>query len=339
MLAAYTNLKNAQKLKKELIDKKLMHKDYLSVKEMDLIYFPLKSKSKLTQGEIKDVKFKFPAIVKKPTIEQLLDGKMSNKEIKLLPKSQEIVGDILILEIPEELKQYEKIIAQAYLNLKDNIKTVVKKAEEHSGVYRLRKLKHLAGERKKETIHRENGIILKLGLEKTYYSARSSGERLRIAKQVQDNEEVMVMFSGAAPFPLVIVKNAQPKKVYGVEINPEAHIYALENVELNNMEDRINLYLGDVRIKLPQIKKKYNRIVMPLPMTGEEFLGLALKYCQDKGTIHLYAFINETEIENEAKRIKKYCQDSGYKVKILNKVKCGQFSPGIFRTCFDIKLT
>jgi tRNA (guanine37-N1)-methyltransferase len=338
MLVARSELKNAQKLKQILVKKELLDPNYLLIKELGRIYFPVKKKVKLSVGEIIDSKMKFQKKEVPPKIEDLLKNKLSKKEIKLIPRSQEIVGKIMILDIPEELKSRDKMIAQAYLEMNDHVETVVRKEQFHEGEYRLRKVKILAGEKTKETIHYENGVKIKLDLEKTYFSARSANERLRVSRLVKSGEEVLVMFSGAAPYPLVIAKNSDVKVIYGIEMNPLAHQYALENVSLNKLDEKIAIFEGDVRVILPKIKKKFDRIVMPLPKTGELFLPLALKKIKLGGIVHLYAFLDEAEIDKEAKKIREICKGARKTVRILRKVKCGQFSPRVFRICFDIKI-
>jgi tRNA (guanine37-N1)-methyltransferase len=338
MLAAYTKLKNAQKVKQFLANKELLSPIYLPIKELGYIYFPIIKKVKVVSAKVVNTKFSFPKKETEPTVDDLLKKQLTVKESKLIPRSQEIVGKIMVLEVPEQLEKKEKVIAEAYLKANKHIETVVKKKQIHSGEYRLRKVKILSGKRSKETVHQENGVKIKLNLEKTYFSARSANERLRIAKQVKKDESVLVMFSGAAPFPLVIAKNSLPKMIYGIEINPLAHQYALENVKLNNFDNKIRIFEGNVREILPKIRIKFDRIVMPLPKTGEEFLDIALKKCKVNGMIHLYAFLSESDLVNERKKIKQICQDHKHSVRILRTVKCGQFSPKTFRICFDIKV-
>jgi len=338
MLAVETELKNAQKVKQFLQQRDLLNTDYLPIKELERIFFPITKEIKVPNGKVIKSKLSFPKKEIAPRIEELLKSKLSPKEIKLIPRSQEIVGSIMVLEVPEELKSKEKIVAEAYLEINDHVHTVVKKEQIHSGDYRLRKVKVLAGKKTKETEHYENGVRIRLDLEKTYFSARSGTERLRIARLVKPNEEVLVMFSGAAPFPLVIAKNSKAKVVYGIEMNPLAHQYALENVSLNKLDDKVAIFEGDVRKILPKIKKKFDRIAMPLPKTGEQFLDLALSKIKLGGMVHLYAFLNEKDIDNEANKVKEICKQNKYAVKILRKVKCGQFSPSVFRVCFDIKV-
>ena len=338
MLAVYTELKNAEKVKNFLIAKKNFNTDYLPVKEFGLIYFPIVRKIKVPKAKVVNTKFKFPAKDVPLTIDGLLKGKLTAKEMKLVPRSLEVVGKIMILEVPEELKKKEKLIAEAYLKQNKNVETVAKKEEIHSGEFRLRKIKILAGRKSKETVHFENGVKIKLNLEKTYFSARSGNERLRIARLVKKGEEVLVMFSGAAPFPLVIAKNSLAKVIYGIEINPSAHQYAVGNVGLNKFDDRIAVFFGDVNKILPGMKKKFDRVVMPLPKTGEQFLGLALKKVKAGGFVHLYAFLDEKEIDSEAKKIRGICKQNKKECRVVRKVKCGQFSPGVFRICFDLKI-
>ncbi len=338
MLAAYTKLKNAEKVKQFAARHEAINFDYHPVKELDHIFFPLKKKIKIPSAEIVDTKFRFPAKEKLLTVEEALKGKLTEAEINSIPKSQEIVGDIMILEIPEEMQKKEKIIAEAYLKANRQVRTIVRKQEMHTGVYRTRKVKVLAGKNAKETIHHENGIKVKVHLEKTYFSARSGNERLRIARQVKKGETVLVMFSGAAPYPLVIAKNSPAKMVFGIELNPEAHQLALENVALNALEKKIRVLSGDVRKIMPKLKQKFERVVMPLPKTGEQFLDLALEKSKKNSLVHLYAFLGEEDIENYAKKIKEICKKMKHPVKVLRKVKCGQFSPGIFRVCLDLKV-
>ncbi|MBT4539495.1 class I SAM-dependent methyltransferase family protein [Candidatus Woesearchaeota archaeon] len=332
MYAAYTELKKAEKVKLYLAKHNLFNQDFLPVRELGHIYFPLRKRAKVPHAEITKPKFKFPQKPLKLTVESLLKNKLTTKQLKLLPKSQELVGTILVLEIPEELEKKEKIIAEAYLKVTHHVNTVVKKTKIHHGQFRLRGVKILAGKRTKETTHYENGIKLQLHLEKTYFSARTANERLRVSKQVKKNEQVLVMFAGCGPLPLVIAKNTEAKDIYSIELNPFAHQYALKNEELNKIHNW-HIFHGDVKDILPKWKRKFNRIAMPLPKTGEEFLPIAIKRCKKGGIIHLYAFLNENDLSKEVRRINK-----AYSVKVLRKVKCGQFSPNVYRICFDLKV-
>lgn len=338
MLAAATELRYAEKVRRFLTQKVLLHPDFLLVKELGYIYFPLQKKARVPHATIVNTKFSFPGKKRPLTIDELLHGKLTAKELSLLPHAQEVVGTILILEIPPALEKKEKLIAEAFLKANQHLSTVVKKQEMHEGTYRLRKVKVLAGKKTKETVHLENGVQINVHLEQTYFSSRLANERLRIAQQIKPGEQVLVMFSGVAPYPLVFARRSPAALVYGVEINPLAHQYAVENVVLNKLQEKIHLFVGDVREVLPKIRKKFDRIVMPLPKTSEQFLDVALSKAQVGTMIHLYAFLEDEAIAAEKKKIQAICKQLGRSVRILRTVTCGQFSPYVFRICFDMRV-
>jgi|TARA_Y100000310_G_scaffold253767_1_gene260707 tRNA (guanine37-N1)-methyltransferase len=254
---------------------------------------------------------------------------MLKKEIiNKIPKSYDIVGDILIFsDFPKELKKQEKEIGKYLIDNIKNINVVAKKSKYYSGKYRTPKLKILAGEKRKETIHKENGVKIKINPEKAYFSIRSSTERLRIAKLIKKPESVLVMFSGVSPFPLTIAKHSKAKEIYGIEINKHAHKYAEENIKLNKFSN-IKVFKGNVKKVLPKINKKFDRIIMPLPKNSEEYFDLALRYLKPKGTIHMYVFEREENFKKIKEKYKKY------NIKII---KAGSPSPGTYRISLDIQ--
>ncbi len=88
---------------------------------------------------------------------------------------------------------------------------------------------------------------------------------------------------------------------------------------------------------MPKINKKFNRILMPLPKGGENFLELALKHIKNKGMIHFYDFMHEDEFYKAEEKVKKACEKLKKKCRILNIVKCGQYAPGFYRVCADFE--
>lgn len=246
--------------------------------------------------------------------------------------SYDIVGDLIIINDIIKKKQAEKL-----LKAHKNVKVVLAKTKKYSGKFRLPKLKIIAGEKRKETVHKENNIRLKLNPEKVYFSPRMSTERKRIFLQVKPKENILVMFSGCAPYPCVIAKNTKAKEIYGIEINPIAHKYALENLKLNKINN-VKLFLGDVKKVIPKLKKRFDRVLMPLPKGGEDYTNIALKAVKKKGIVHFYDFLREDDFDKALKKIDKACKKKKKKYKILNLVKCGQFSPRVYRVCVDFRV-
>jgi len=269
-------------------------------------------------------------------LKDIFKSKLTKKQLNLMPTSFDVIGDILIFsDFPQQLSKKETIIGNEILKNYKHINSVFKKIKKYSGKYRTPKLKLLAGNNKKETIYKENNTKIKLDVEKVYFSPRLGTERKRIFQQIRKNESILIMFSGSGIYPVVIAKNTKAKEIYGVEINPIAHKYALENVKFNKVDNKIKLYLGDVNRVLPKINKKFDRIIMPLPKGAENYLDLALNKTKKKAIIHFYTFSEENKYGAVIEVLNKECKELNKSLKILNISKCGQFSPRVFRICVD----
>jgi len=335
MYFAKTMLRKGEIIKAYLVKNNLLNQDYHTEKDKTALYYPLKRKAKLP---------KYAELVEKnprkksriTTLRQALKTKLTKEEFGGLKTAYDLVGETAILEIPGELEKKEKLIADTLLKINKNIKTVLKKSGIHEGEFRTQKLKFLAGKNTKVAEYRENNVRLKLDLEKVYFSARSSTERKRISKLIKQDENILVMFSGCAPYPVVISKNTRAKHITGIEINPVAHKFAMENVKLNKLKN-IKLINADVITAMP--KEKFDRILMPLPKSAGDFLDLALRSIKDKGMIHFYEFLRSDEIPDAVKKIETACKKENKTCKLRRITRCGQFSPYVFRVCIDIRLT
>ena len=337
MKAAKVALQDAEKMKNLLLEQHLLNTDYLPTTNAEFIFFPLIDNEYTDEVEV--VEMDLQKKQKTITIDDLFREFLTEEEMKHAPRSQEIIGEILLLEIPDQLVGKEKQIAEAYLKTVKNIKTVVKKTAIHSGQFRTRRVEVLAGVDTKETTHLESGVRLFMNVEETYFSARLGHERLRIANLVKKGEDVLVMFSGSAPYPLVLAKHSEAKKIIGIELNPKAHGFAITNREKNKVsEERVQLINDDVRVAVPKLKQQFDRILMPLPKTSEEFLDTALPAAKKGAFIHLYAFLNQKEIVNEGQNIVNICEELGFELELINTVKCGQHAPYTFRVCYDLKV-
>jgi len=337
VLAVKVPAKKAQEFKIYLAINNFFDKTRIVESDKNFVYFPITNidfnnlKKEFSYLNLSDKKLKK---IKKAKLEDIL----TKKDLQILRKSYDVIGTILILEIPQELIKKEKTIAKYFLKTMPNIKTVVKKKGAHSGKYRIQKYDLILGEQKYDVIHKENQLNLKLNINETYYSPRSANERMRIARLVKPNEAVLVMFSGIGPYALVISKFSKAKKIIGVEINEKAHKCAIENARINKLNN-VEFYKGDVNKIVPKLNEKFNRIIMPLPKTSVTYLPLALKYIKPRGIIHFYDFSQESKIpQSTIKKIEKACNKSKKKFKTLKITKCGQQSPRVYRVCADFKV-
>jgi tRNA (guanine37-N1)-methyltransferase len=252
----------------------------------------------------------------------------------------DIVGDIAIVEPgadgTEILKEHK------------NVNVVLAKKGEVEGEYRIRDYEVISSRpeardfsdvsallrprKLTETIHRENNCRFKIDPTEAYFSVRLSTERERITKRVKKGENVLVMFAGVGPYAINIAKNAEPSLVVGIELNPYAVLFFEQNIQLNKLEGKVRALEGDVKDIVPKLKDDFDRVIMPLPKDAENFLYLAAKKLRKGGTIHLYKILHENDVDNFIREIKKSLSRISIEV-----VKAGEYAPGSFRYCFDIK--
>lgn len=173
---------------------------------------------------------------KKPTsLKEGLKDKIPENLLSKVNRSFEVVGNIAICEIEDELIEYENLIAQTLLEINKHITTILKKDGFHGGVFRTQKMKVIGGIDTKIATYKENDVILKLNVEEIYFSTKLSTEREQLAKNLTNpSGNILVLFSGSGPYTFVITrKNPNVSRITSVEINPQGHKYALENLELN----------------------------------------------------------------------------------------------------------
>lgn len=256
-------------------------------------------------------------------------------------RSFNVLGNIAVINFPDGIKISEKKkFAQGILRKHANIKTVVEKLGRFSGRLRKMKTHHLAGEKNKEVLYKENNCVFRFNLDTTYFSPRLSNERKEIASKIKKGENVLVMFAGVAPFSIVIAKNSNTKKIISNEINREANKYAKLNLQLNNVKDKIELVSGDVKrlIKQKKLKEKFDVIVMPRPNLKETFLSEAFKLSKKGTRIFYYGFCKVDEVKNVIDKIKTEAKKAKKKIKILNKKIAGEIAPYKIRLRVDFKL-
>ncbi len=267
-------------------------------------------------------------------LKEALKEIIPSADLKQLTKSFDIIGDIAVTIIPEGLRQHELEIAQAILAIHKNVNVVLKRDGNYSGEHRTIPLAYIAGEKRTETLCREFGVRLLLDLEKVYFSVRSGTERKRVADLVGPDENVLVMFSGIAPYPLMISKYSRAATITGIEINEFAHSYAVKNLRLNKVGN-ISLIHNDVIRAVDDTGEKYDRIIMPLPTNSEAYLECALRALVPDGTIHFYDFKCSCNFETAATLISSQAELLGRKVVSSKIVVCGHISPQSYRICVD----
>jgi len=247
--------------------------------------------------------------------------------------SYELIGEIAVINELSEMSEEDAV--EAIRNYHPQVKTILLKEEPLSGEFRVGNYRKLYGAQT-ETVHKEFGCRFKVDPTKVYYSERFSTERNRVVSQIEDGEKVLVMFAGVGPYAVMAAKNANPEKVVAVEKNPEAAEYMRENIELNKVEDVVDVYEGDVEDVVPELDEKFDRIVMPLPGSADEYLDLALDAAAENGLIHYYRFLEDQDWKAIEGELDDLVGDNDYRIEARN--VCGEKGPGIQRVCLDVRI-
>ena len=278
-------------------------------------------------------------------LKEALKTKLSEKEFAFATKSFDSFGNIAVIEIPKKLEKRKKIIGEALLEVVPRFETVCSIESEHEGKYRVQKVKVIAGKKQTVATYRESGCTFLIPLGKVFFSPRLSGERLRIAHLIVEGETVGCWFSGVGPYPVVLAKNSKMKKAIAIELNPVGHDYAKKNVELNKVnknckkgEEKVILIKGDVKKVYKKYKCVFDRIAMPLPHTGYQFLKEAFFCTKKGGTIHFYEIVVKGDFDTPKQQIAEAAKKAKRKAEIVYMAKVREFSPTKEQVVFDIKV-
>jgi len=275
-------------------------------------------------------------------LKHLLSTVLPPEEVPTIYGSYDIVGDIAIIRLSEESRKYGRIIAETIMKIHKNVKTVLAQTSPVHGDFRLRELKHLAGEYKTETVHREFGCLFLVDLKTCYFSPRLSFERMRIAKLVKDGETIVNMFAGVGCFSIVTAKHSRAEKIYSIDINPAAVQYMRENIKLNQVDDRVVPLEGDAKdIIQEKLRGIADRVLMPLPEKAFEYLPHALLSLKDGyGWIHYYDFEHARKGENPIEKVKVKVAVELEKLGVQFDIHCGRIvrttGPNWYQVVLDI---
>ncbi len=288
--------KKGECIRTQLRDADVIRTDLCIAKDEKYLYFPLRSDV--------ETDFDYPVLMKsfvrrKQRISSYKDKIIIPEDLKdLLPTSFDVIGSILLIKIPKELMSYKKEIGNALLGTHAHIETVCL-MHPVCGELRTRNVEVIAGKKTTRTMHKEYGLTFHVDVENTYFSPRLANERYRIAQLVQPNECVVDMFTGVAPFPVMIARFAQPSRIIAVDKNREAVKLARKNIVQNKVLDIVDVFFEDaacVESVMKKNQRKADRIIMNLPFQSYHFFPYALHIMNNTCMIHYYEVLQEEKI-------------------------------------------
>lgn len=258
-----------------------------------------------------------------------------------VPKSYDVIGDIAVVELTTKLEPFAETLAQELLNTLPNVKSVFARTGPIEGSLRVRPLRHLAGESRTTTVHREFGCTFKVDLSRAFFSPRLSTEHARVARQVQDGERVVDMFSGVGPFSILIAKSVTKVEVDAIDANPAAVMLVEENVRVNKVDSKVRVHSGDAQIIVRELGDKATRVIMNHPSAARHFVAAACQVILPQGGIlHYYTFAEGENAEVGAQcELENAIAQTGRKIRKLHDVhKVREVGPMSWQIVIDAQI-
>ena len=145
----------------------------------------------------------------------------SEEERALLPRSFDVVGEIVVIRLPREWRARRAEIGAALLEFVPRARLVGWDQGVH-GEERRRTLERIAGDGPWTTVHRENGIDFSVDLEAAYFSPRLAREHARVAATVREGATVYDLACGVGPFSVQIARDGRAGGIVAIDANPAA---------------------------------------------------------------------------------------------------------------------
>jgi tRNA (guanine37-N1)-methyltransferase len=329
-------LAHAEPIRRYLKEQQLLREDVTVLKEGTCIFFPVKKiPEDLPNYTIVTKSFEVRTI-KPHCYKDLL--KLPKNLREELPTSYDVVGSIVLIKLPKSLFRYRKKIGNALLETHKNIRTVCL-VDPVSGELRTRNVTIIAGENQTLTTHTEYGLTFHVDVAATYFSPRLASERKRVASLVQPGEIVVDLFTGVAPFAIMIARFAKPRVVYAIDKNTEANTLAKYNVKQNHVLQTVEVIHADAKDAEKIIPTKADRIIMNLPFSAYKFFSVALSVAAPICNVHYYDIIREEDIEGRITALKKIAKTQGYTLTEVQVHKIKSYAPREFYIGLDITAT
>lgn len=316
-----------EEFRKALVELGLFDQGHRIKSDEDHVYLPIgcldeeKVKRHFPLGEFEVIEAEF--------LEK--ERQVSAEDILGRPLHFEMVGDIAIVDSENAEKE-----ASVLMRVHKHINTVIAPQGPVEGEFRTRRFRHVAGESKTVTLHKEHGLLYKVDLEGAYFTPRLGTERLRVAQQVLPNQVVLDMFAGVGPFAFLMAKRGA--RVIAMDKNPIAVRYMRANAVLNRLES-VEILEGDASDLARQYERKADHVIMNLPHSAHQFLDTAIRTAKNGGTVHYYSISPEDDLYGQDSAfIEEASKKVGADFQVLYEGVVRSYAPRRYNVVIDFKV-
>jgi tRNA (guanine37-N1)-methyltransferase len=230
---------------------------------------------------------------------ELLD--LSAEEKAELPRSFDVVGDLVLVRIPPELSFRAAEIGGALLAFVPGARLV---GADHGvrGAARRRSLEVIAGGGGWRTRHRENGVEIEVDLERAYFSPRLAREHARVAEEVRAGDRVYDLCCGVGPFALAIARDGRARAITALDSNPEALALLRLSWSRQGFTTPLTVVSGPVETFTPTAEP-VERVIVNLPLEGIKYLPSVARTVALRGRLYYYEVTPRTEFERRGEAV------------------------------------
>jgi len=277
----------------------------------------------------------------------------TDAEIAAAPSSWAVLGSVVLVDIGDSPRPAE--VGDALLALHGEAETVLAR-HGISGEHREPSVKVIAGDGDTETVHTEHGTRYAMDLAEVMFSPGNKAERARMGEIVSEGrgtrpserasgeaaseggERVLDMFAGIGYFTLPMARAGA--HVTAVERNPTSFRFLVENVMLNDVDERVQPYRADCRDVVPGFASegRADRIVMGY-YESHEYLDSALDALTPGGVLHMHeATPNSLVFDRPIERLEAAAGEANRAVEVLDTRRVKEYSEGVAHVVVDAKI-
>jgi tRNA wybutosine-synthesizing protein 2 len=269
-------------------------------------------------------------------LQERLEGKLSDKELALLPKGYQIIGRILLIKLDKRLVRRRKLIGKAILEVLPYLHTVCLQKDISEDI-RKPKVEVIAGCKNTQTVNTEHFCKFMLDVSDIMWSQGNKEEKMRLVRLARPGETVVDMFSGIGYWSILLAKHCKAK-VYAIDVNPRAIEFLRKNAWLNHVENQVEILEGDCRKYAKALEGVADRVIMGYLFETEKFLPYAFRMIKDGAIIHFHRNVDEREVEKVKEMIAKTARKGKVKVKILSSRRIKSYAPKVWHMVFDLQV-
>lgn len=277
---------NGEGARQLLIERGWLRSDLRIRREGGELWLPLSltADPALVGGQVEERDFEEVTPVGPQSYRETVDVPDTVRE--LLPRSFDVIGDIVLIRLPTEVESYGEAVGGALLRFVPGARLVGWDQGVH-GPDRTRRVVRLAGMEGWRTRHRENGLEIDVDVAEAYFSPRLAREHARVARAVQTGERVLDLCCGVGPFTLQIGRDGRAATVVAVDRNPAAIELLKRNLARLRPLVPVEVREGGLAEILPSLGVA-ERVVFNLPHEGIKYLTSVANAVARAGTLHYY---------------------------------------------------